>query len=236
MEINFWTIFKDAFLIFKALWPFWILLIAIIVIKLMIEVILPNEFKKLKAALRFKKGEEWRNDREFLIWLRGLSPKEFEEYIADLFSKLGYKTNATGRTYDKGIDVVAEKDGVRHYIQCKKYITSTVGVGEVRDFYGSIADHMANGKGYFITTNKFTLEAKKFAEDKPIELVDGFSLIKYIRLAEKNVSKNNEKTCPKCGGRLEKKIGKYGKFWGCSNYPKCQYTENIKEYEKLNKI
>jgi len=32
---------------------------------------------------------------------------------------------------------------------------------------------LAQAKGYFITTNKFTLEAERFAEDKPIELIDG---------------------------------------------------------------
>lgn len=30
--------------------------------------------------------------------------------------------------------------------------------------------------------------------------------------------------CPKCGGNLKVKNGKYGKFVGCSNYPKCRYT------------
>ena len=45
-------------------------------------------------------------------------------------------------------------------------------VGDVRNFYGALADHLTNGKGYFITTNKFTLEAEKFADDKPIELID----------------------------------------------------------------
>ena len=34
--------------------------------------------------------------------------------------------------------------------------------------------------------------------------------------------------CPKCGGNLEKKKGKYGYFIGCSNYPECRYTKNIK--------
>lgn len=30
--------------------------------------------------------------------------------------------------------------------------------------------------------------------------------------------------CPCCGGSLVYKVGRYGKFWGCSNYPKCHYT------------
>ena len=31
--------------------------------------------------------------------------------------------------------------------------------------------------------------------------------------------------CPKCGGLLVERTGKYGIFIGCSNYPKCKYTE-----------
>jgi restriction system protein len=135
---------------------------------------------------KIHKQSQWRTDRDLLYWLKGMKPWEFEHYISELFTKLGYKTTVTGGSYDKGVDVIAEKDGLKHYIQCKKYITSTVGVNELREFYGAIADHLAQAKGYFITTNKFTLEAEKFTEDKPIELIDGYKLIKYIRMAEKS--------------------------------------------------
>jgi len=138
---------------------------------------------------KIHKQSQWRTDRELLSWLRELKPWEFERYMAELFTKLGYKTIVTGGGYDRGVDVVAEKDGLKHYIQCKKYITSTVGPGELRDFYGAIADHLAQAKSYFITTNKFTLEAERFAEDKPIELIDGNKLIRYIRLSEKSNQK-----------------------------------------------
>ena len=30
--------------------------------------------------------------------------------------------------------------------------------------------------------------------------------------------------CPKCGGKLVQRHGKYGSFWGCSNYPNCKFT------------
>lgn len=33
--------------------------------------------------------------------------------------------------------------------------------------------------------------------------------------------KNN--ICPKCGGQLVERNGKYGRFIGCSNYPRCKY-------------
>ena len=30
--------------------------------------------------------------------------------------------------------------------------------------------------------------------------------------------------CPRCGGTLTKRKGKYGSFYGCSNYPNCKFT------------
>ena len=35
-------------------------------------------------------------------------------------------------------------------------------------------------------------------------------------------------TCPFCGSPLVLRNGKYGRFWGCSSYPKCKFTK--KEY------
>ena len=33
--------------------------------------------------------------------------------------------------------------------------------------------------------------------------------------------------CPKCGGNLVQRNGKFGSFLGCSNYPKCRFTHNL---------
>lgn len=32
--------------------------------------------------------------------------------------------------------------------------------------------------------------------------------------------------CPRCGGELTYRKGRYGNFWGCSNYPRCRFTMN----------
>ena len=229
IDINIWELIKGIFEMFLKFWWLWIMLGVLIFLRLLFERLIPDWIDKQKNKMRFKTGQKWRSDRDLLRWLRGMEPSEFENYIANLFQNLGYKTKTTGGFHDKGIDAVAEKDGIKYYIQCKKFITSEVTIHDVRDFYGALADHLANGKGYFITTNRFTLEAEKFADDKPIELIDGFRLIEYIRLAEKNNKGNKTEVCPKCGGKLQERIGKYGKFYGCSNYPKCQYTENIKK-------
>lgn len=35
--------------------------------------------------------------------------------------------------------------------------------------------------------------------------------------------------CPTCGGWLLTRSGKYGQFFGCSNYPTCDYTRKIRQ-------
>ncbi len=60
-----------------------------------------------------------------------------------------------------------------------------------------------------------------------------YSIIKSIR---KNISNADKKIisklqedniCPLCGAILKERDGKYGKFYGCSNYPNCKYTKKI---------
>jgi hypothetical protein len=35
--------------------------------------------------------------------------------------------------------------------------------------------------------------------------------------------------CPTCGAIMRKRSGRYGEFWGCSRYPKCRHTINIRQ-------
>jgi restriction system protein len=170
----------------KTYWLYVILFHVVLILVLVTPTLLLELFKRSRINNSRKKGAIWRADQDLLSSLRGMDPTQFEEYIADLFIKLGYLAKAIGHTGDHGIDVEIEKDGVTSYIQCKRYsISNKVGEPEVRNFLGSL-DHMhAQGKGYFVTTNVFTLQAEKFAEDKPIELVDGRKLIKFIQLSDK---------------------------------------------------
>lgn len=213
-----------------ALWPLGLAVILIVVARIVVEYWLPDLIDAWRNRRRFEAGRKWRSDRDLLRWLRGMRPAEFERYIASLFTTLGYDASVVGRSHDGGIDVVAKKDGVTHYIQCKKFITSEVPVGAVRDFYGAVADNLAQGKAYFITTNKFTLEAEKFAQDKPLELIDGFMLVKYIRDADMTspaTTGPRPSVCPQDGGALIERTGKFGTFLGCSNYPKCRFTRAL---------
>ncbi len=36
-----------------------------------------------------------------------------------------------------------------------------------------------------------------------------------------------DETCPKCGGQLSIRLGRNGRFIGCTNYPDCDYTRDL---------
>ncbi len=51
----------------------------------------------------------------------------------------------------------------------------------------------------------------------------------HVKNIRNKISEDNSKVdnmiCPKCGGNLVVRNGKYGSFIGCSNYPKCKFTK-----------
>ena len=103
--------------------------------------------------------------------LYDLSPREFEEWAASLFSALGYeKVTLTPQSSDKGIDVLAEKDGFKVAMQCKKF-KGVVGSPIVQAFLGAMQTAEIK-RGFLVTTGTFSVEAEKLAVDMPIELWD----------------------------------------------------------------
>jgi restriction system protein len=170
--------------------------------------------------------------------MRGMSPSDFEEFVAKMFSALNYRTRLTGGSGDGGIDIAMMKDGRHYIVQCKKFITRKVNPHDVRDFYGAMGDQHIDGKGFFITTNIFTLEAENFAEGKPIELIDGTRLIELVRQSgvlgqqmnpQNTTSDLKTERCPNCGADLVVRTNSSNgnRFLGCSHYPNCKFTKPL---------
>lgn len=108
-----------------------------------------------------------------------LTPREFEEWTASLFESLGYeKVTLTPQSNDKGVDVLAVKNGLKIAIQCKKF-KGVVGSPNIQTFLGAMQNAEAD-KGFFITTGTFSVEAEKMALDMPIELYDKIGLVQLI--------------------------------------------------------
>ncbi|MBR2350364.1 MAG: NERD domain-containing protein [Clostridia bacterium] len=48
--------------------------------------------------------------------------------------------------------------------------------------------------------------------------------IENIKITQNEIQNN---ICPRCKGKLILKKGKYGNFYGCSNYPNCKFTKKL---------
>jgi HJR/Mrr/RecB family endonuclease len=203
--------------------------------------------------------------------LFSLSPRDFEEAIADLYKKLDYSVKLTPYTDDHGIDIIAYKNMIHYVIQCKRYKNNKVGRPELQQFYGAMM-HQKADQGIFITTSSFTEQAKGFSRGKNIELVDFDELTLMMRNSLPNIDHEcikvmclecgnivefginegtNEKHCflghavinnitehelssqtisdkvycDICGKEMRLINGRYGKFWGCTGYPKCKHNK-----------
>lgn len=115
------------------------------------------------------------------------SPVFFERLIVDLVVAMGYGGSvndagrAIGKSGDEGIDGIIKEDVLgldMIYLQAKRWkVESTVSRPDIQAFVGSLVGKKAS-KGIFITTAKFSKEARVYAEsiDKRVILIDGQQL------------------------------------------------------------
>lgn len=106
--------------------------------------------------------------------MRELSPRKFEELVADLFRNQGFEVMLTPRSRDGGMDVIAvQRSGigtVMIIVECKRYAaTNKVGVEIVRGLYGVVEQHRAT-QGIVATTSYFTRGAQEFRDSVPFRL------------------------------------------------------------------
>lgn len=88
---------------------------------------------------------------------------------------MGFRATLTEPGPDGGIDIVATNTqpllSGTYLIQCKRW-SNPVGEPVLRDLYGLVISQGAV-KGIVITTAEFTEAARRFADGKPLELIDG---------------------------------------------------------------
>jgi len=108
------------------------------------------------------------------------SPHEFEDFIAELFTRMDYSTERTPLTSDYGADVIAKKGKEVIAIQVKRNKPGNdVGVKDVNQVLGSMYRYKAD-KAIVITTSDFTSAARKLATTAPVNLWNRTKLYEMI--------------------------------------------------------
>lgn len=175
--------------------------------------------------------------------------RDFERLVGEAFRRQGYTVEETGLGgADGGIDLILRKDGRRTLVQCKHWRSRQVRVGVVREMYGLLAHHGAHAV-QIATSGGFTKDAAQFAAGKPIELIDGPTLLAMIRdvqsapapstptpalptprlepvFASDAPTPYTSPTCPRCDAAMVERTNRRNgnSFWGCSSWPACRGT------------
>lgn len=108
----------------------------------------------------------------------------FEYWCADLVEKNGFiNVSVTQGSGDQGVDVLAEKDGVKYAIQCKCY-SSDLGNSPIQQVNAGKTIYHCH-LGIVMTNRSFTTGAKKAAEATGVLLWDRNKLVELINTASK---------------------------------------------------
>jgi len=95
---------------------------------------------------------------------------EFEQFLNDLFEKMGYDSEVTKASGDQGIDIIAMKNEKSFGIQAKCY-SNVVSNKAVQEVVAGL-NYYKLDQGIVITNNKFTKSAEDLARANNILLWD----------------------------------------------------------------
>ncbi|MCP1180551.1 restriction endonuclease [Bacillus sp. 1663tsa1] len=111
--------------------------------------------------------------------LEVMDPREFEYFVADVFRSLGYKVRVTSGSNDGGKDIILHKGKEMKFVEVKRYTKNSIGRPLIQKLHSAIIDADAVG-GYFVTLSHFNKNARQYAANKNIELIDGDKLIHML--------------------------------------------------------
>ena len=123
--------------------------------------------------------------------IKSVSPERFEKIVLEMLAAMGYgggdmlSMQGVPRGPDGGIDGRINEDKLgldQIYVQAKRYSESSVGRPTVQSFTGAM-DGGGCSKGIFVTSSKFTDDARSFANGlttKRLRLIDGLEFAKLM--------------------------------------------------------
>jgi len=137
--------------------------------------------------------------------IRALSPKDFENFIAVLYTRLGYKVEQTPYANDGGKDAFVYKDGIGYLIECKHYQKdATIGRPMLQKLYAAMTEeHIENG--IFIATCDYSRPAIEYGRKtniKTLGIYDILSMLEEVYNPQTDGNPTYSICCRTCGGEI----------------------------------
>ncbi len=143
-------LFQAAVELFS-MWPVWVFMLGIIALRLVPELY-----------------EIWRFRKAGMAEIDQMSGLQFEKYLEDLFTRLGYRVERTRYVGDQGGDLILTKGGERILVQAKRY-SKRVGNKAVQEA-AAARPHYKCTKAMVVANQEFTNQAHDLARSNQVEL------------------------------------------------------------------
>jgi len=122
----------------------------------------------------------------------------------------------------------------REYVELEKKRFHPTDVGRVVGKF--LVEHFTKYVDYgFTAALEDELDAVARGEEEWVPLLRKFwgPFKEQVETKEKDVQRSDvtqellDEDCPKCGKKLSSRLGRSGRFIGCTAYPECDYTRNV---------
>jgi restriction system protein len=212
---SFVSILKGFFdALFVSLWPLWLVVAGVGAIKVAIEL---YRLRRLASS--------------GINEVDAMDGRTFEQFLATLFRRLGYRVETTRYQGDYGADLIVLKDRMKTAVQAKRW-SKRVGVKAVQEAVAA--------KGYYgcdralvVANRAFTDQARRLARANKVELWDREVLVNKLVAARAKehefapsasddfapapvhgaikalVSTQDETTCVTCGTTISERVRDY---------------------------
>ncbi|MCV7441303.1 restriction endonuclease [Mycobacterium paraense] len=143
---------------------------------------------------RYRTERQRRRDLRYamsdLAAVDDMSGIEFEAFVAAQLRTVGWGVTHTASTGDYGVDLVAQKDGTRMAVQCKRQ-AKAVGVAAVQQVVAGARQHGCD-RAVVVTNQAFTKAARQLAATHRCRLVGREQLHIWTRAERRRVQPGME--------------------------------------------
>ena len=130
-----------------------------------------EQYRRYKQSLFTLSNVRASTVEDELACVDAMEGHDFEHWGADLLRDLGFtKVEVTRGSGDQGVDILAEKDGIRYAVQCKRY-HSPLGNKPVQEVHAGKEMYQCQ-IGAVMTNRYFTPSGREIAEKTGVLLWD----------------------------------------------------------------
>jgi len=106
-----------------------------------------------------------------------MTPQSYERMCADILVANGWNARTTKSTGDQGVDVIADRDGIKLVVQCKLY-SNPIGNGAIQEIFAAKAHERAHHAAV-VTNAGYTSGARQLANTTGVELLHHENLAEW---------------------------------------------------------